>query len=63
MSICTSSGIVGARVRGIQEAKGDIFVILDSHIEVVEGWLEPLVKKIEEDARQAVSTSSILNHS
>lgn len=44
-------GIVGARMKGIQEAKGDVFVILDSHVEVVHGWLEPLVKKIQENPR------------
>lgn len=39
-------GIVGARMTGIHQAQGEIFVILDSHIEVQPGWLEPLVLPI-----------------
>eukprot|EP01054_Gregarina_sp_Poly1_P003206 Gregarina_sp_Poly_1__3205@NODE_1911_length_3099_cov_246_252639_g943_i1_p1_GENE_NODE_1911_length_3099_cov_246_252639_g943_i1NODE_1911_length_3099_cov_246_252639_g943_i1_p1_ORF_typecomplete_len714_score90_05Glycos_transf_2/PF00535_26/4_5e21Glyco_tranf_2_3/PF13641_6/5_3e21Glyco_transf_7C/PF02709_14/5_8e12Ricin_B_lectin/PF00652_22/1_3e07Glyco_tranf_2_2/PF10111_9/1_3e04Glyco_tranf_2_2/PF10111_9/0_00011Glyco_transf_21/PF13506_6/0_004Glyco_transf_21/PF13506_6/66RicinB_lectin_2/PF14200_6/0_00047_NODE_19 len=42
-------GIVGARMAGIRAASAPIFVILDSHIEVEPGWLEPLVDRIGED--------------
>ena len=36
-------GIANARHYGIQEAVGEIVVILDSHMEVSELWLEPLL--------------------
>ena len=39
------SGLVVARLKGIEEAKGEVFVVLDSHIEVQPVWLEPLVCK------------------
>eukprot|EP01054_Gregarina_sp_Poly1_P010591 Gregarina_sp_Poly_1__10590@NODE_789_length_6288_cov_66_296415_g577_i0_p1_GENE_NODE_789_length_6288_cov_66_296415_g577_i0NODE_789_length_6288_cov_66_296415_g577_i0_p1_ORF_typecomplete_len658_score87_69Glycos_transf_2/PF00535_26/6_3e21Glyco_tranf_2_3/PF13641_6/2_4e19Glyco_transf_7C/PF02709_14/2_9e16Glyco_tranf_2_2/PF10111_9/1_9e09Glyco_transf_21/PF13506_6/2_6e05Ricin_B_lectin/PF00652_22/11Ricin_B_lectin/PF00652_22/0_94CHGN/PF05679_16/0_095_NODE_789_length_6288_cov_66_296415_g577_i042086181 len=40
------TGIVGARLRGIREASGEAFVILDSHVEAQPGWLEALVYPI-----------------
>eukprot|EP00915_Cephaloidophora_sp_WS-2016_P000422 GHVH01000542.1.p1 GENE.GHVH01000542.1~~GHVH01000542.1.p1 ORF type:complete len:681 (+),score=74.78 GHVH01000542.1:1015-3057(+) len=43
------AGITRARVSGINLAKADIFVILDSHIEAEPGWLEPLTYKIMQD--------------
>jgi len=45
----TRAGIPKARISGINLAKSDIFVILDSHIECSPGWLEPLVYKIQQD--------------
>ena len=47
-------GIVGARVRGAEEAKFPILVFLDSHSEVSDGWLEPLVARIHEDPTRVV---------
>eukprot|EP01053_Blabericola_migrator_P001495 Blabericola_migrator_1__1494@NODE_1396_length_4631_cov_233_530456_g175_i4_p1_GENE_NODE_1396_length_4631_cov_233_530456_g175_i4NODE_1396_length_4631_cov_233_530456_g175_i4_p1_ORF_typecomplete_len643_score139_65Glycos_transf_2/PF00535_26/2_5e20Glyco_tranf_2_3/PF13641_6/1_6e18Glyco_transf_7C/PF02709_14/1_4e16Glyco_tranf_2_2/PF10111_9/1e09Glyco_transf_21/PF13506_6/0_00011Ricin_B_lectin/PF00652_22/2_1Ricin_B_lectin/PF00652_22/24CHGN/PF05679_16/0_15SP_CPropep/PF08999_10/4_3SP_CPropep/PF08999_10/5_3e02 len=43
------TGIVGARLLGIQESRGEAFTILDSHIEAQPGWLEALVAPIGED--------------
>ena len=40
-------GIAGSRLRGIQEARGGVVVILDSHMEVSVGWLEPLLNILE----------------
>eukprot|EP00920_Eleutheroschizon_duboscqi_P013979 GHVT01032734.1.p1 GENE.GHVT01032734.1~~GHVT01032734.1.p1 ORF type:complete len:551 (-),score=16.69 GHVT01032734.1:1849-3501(-) len=48
------TGIVGARMRGIRSAKAPIFAILDSHVEVSEKWLEPLVSRIAEERRSVV---------
>eukprot|EP00921_Rhytidocystis_pertsovi_P002634 GHVQ01004533.1.p1 GENE.GHVQ01004533.1~~GHVQ01004533.1.p1 ORF type:complete len:566 (+),score=57.63 GHVQ01004533.1:627-2324(+) len=45
------TGIVGARLLGINSTTSDIFVILDSHIEVSPGWLEPLLLRIHQDER------------
>lgn len=47
-------GIVGARLLGIENAKADIFVMLDSHIEVQHQWIEPLVDRIREDRRRII---------
>lgn len=43
------SGLVKARLRGIQESTADTFTVLDSHIEVEEGWCEPLMARIRGD--------------
>ena len=47
-------GIVGARNRGADEAKHEIILFLDSHAEVAEGWLTPLVARIHEDPTRVV---------
>eukprot|EP00922_Rhytidocystis_sp_ex-Travisia-forbesii_P016777 GHVS01025063.1.p1 GENE.GHVS01025063.1~~GHVS01025063.1.p1 ORF type:complete len:513 (+),score=92.87 GHVS01025063.1:109-1647(+) len=47
-------GIVGARLKGISESRSPIFVILDSHIEVENMWLEPLLQRIQEDRTRIV---------
>eukprot|EP00043_Microstomoeca_roanoka_P006139 m.60529 g.60529 ORF g.60529 m.60529 type:complete len:702 (+) comp13290_c0_seq2:77-2182(+) len=40
------SGLVKARLRGIKEARAQTFIVLDSHIEVQPGWLEPLMQNL-----------------
>lgn len=50
-------GIVGARVRGAEEAKYPVLVFLDSHSEVSPYWLEPLVAQIAEDPTRVVVPS------
>lgn len=50
----THNGIVGARNRGAREACHDVIVFLDSHSEVTEGWLPPLVSRIHEDRKRVV---------
>lgn len=51
------NGIVGARIRGAQEATHPIIVFLDSHSEVTTGWLEPLVERIHGDRTRVVVPS------
>lgn len=51
MKTTVNVGIVGARLLGIQNAAAEIFVILDSHIEVQPQWLEPLVSRIKQNRR------------
>lgn len=47
-------GIVGARNRGADEAKHPIILFLDSHAEVADGWLTPLVARIHSDPTKVV---------
>lgn len=48
------NGIVGARTRGAEESKYNIIVFLDSHGEVCDGWLEPLLDRIHGDSKRVV---------
>ena len=42
-------GLIRARMIGARQAKGDILIFLDAHVEVNKGWLEPLVAEIAQD--------------
>ena len=39
-------GLVRSRLAGAAVIKSDVLIFLDSHIEVTEGWLEPLLDPI-----------------
>jgi polypeptide N-acetylgalactosaminyltransferase len=47
-------GLIKARIRGTVAAKGQILVFLDSHIECMVGWLEPLVDRIARNPTNVV---------
>ncbi|EDO37266.1 predicted protein, partial [Nematostella vectensis] len=47
-------GLVPARLRGAEEARGEVLTFLDSHCEATPGWLEPLLVRIAEDRRNVV---------
>ena len=45
----TRGGLMRARTYAAEYATGDILVYLDSHCEVLPGWLEPLIEPIYKD--------------
>ncbi|EZG63626.1 glycosyltransferase-like family 2 protein [Gregarina niphandrodes] len=47
-------GIVKARLAGARAAQGQVLVVLDSHIEVNPGWLEPQLHRIAESPQSLV---------
>lgn len=48
------SGLMRARTRGALSATGDVLVFLDSHIEALNGWLEPMLERVRIDPRNVV---------
>uniref|UniRef100_A0A8R1I7G2 Polypeptide N-acetylgalactosaminyltransferase n=1 Tax=Caenorhabditis japonica TaxID=281687 RepID=A0A8R1I7G2_CAEJA len=49
------SGLIRARLTGSGMAKGKILLFLDAHVEVTDGWLEPLVGRVAEDRKRVVA--------
>ncbi len=47
-------GVTSARVLGFKNAKGPIIVSFDSHIEVIAGWLEPLLDRLKDAPKLTV---------
>lgn len=49
-----SKGLMTSRQTGINNAKSDVIVVMDSHLELAPGWLEPLVQRIKDDPKVMV---------
>ncbi|XP_056012812.1 polypeptide N-acetylgalactosaminyltransferase 5-like isoform X1 [Ostrea edulis] len=49
-----SKGLMTSRQTGINHAKSDVIIVMDSHIEVSPGWLEPLLQRIKDDPKVMV---------
>ena len=47
-------GLVRSRLKGAELTAGVVLTFLDSHCEVTEGWVEPLLTRIKEDRRNVV---------
>ena len=41
-----SIGVMETRLRGYEEASGEVVVFLDAHVEVNVGWLQPLCEQL-----------------
>ena len=54
-----------AKVYGARKATGDVIVFLDAHCEANEGWIEPLLARIQEERTAVVcpTIDSISAHS
>ena len=47
-------GLIRARLAGAKEATGQVLIFLDSHIEVANGWIEPILAQISEDRTRVI---------
>lgn len=50
-----NEGLIRAKMFGAAKASGEILLFLDSHCEVNEGWLEPLLDRIHEKRTRYVA--------
>ena len=53
-------GLIKARSIGVENAKFEVLTFLDSHIEVVEGWLEPLLQRLYQEPEIIVTPQIVV---
>ncbi|VDM29240.1 unnamed protein product [Toxocara canis] len=49
------SGLIRSRLEGSKISKGKVLLFLDAHVEVTEGWLEPLLYRVSTDRKRVVA--------
>ncbi|CAI5446693.1 unnamed protein product [Caenorhabditis angaria] len=49
-----NEGLIRAKIFGAKKARGPVLVFLDSHCEVNEGWLPPMLEQIKEQRTRVV---------
>lgn len=52
-------GLVRARLLGASVTTGDVLTFLDCHCECHDGWLEPLLHRLESSQRENLRTLSL----
>ncbi|VDM75672.1 unnamed protein product [Strongylus vulgaris] len=50
----SNQGLIRAKVFGARKARGEVLVFLDSHCEVNQEWLQPLLERIKEKPERVV---------
>ncbi|KJH53059.1 glycosyltransferase, group 2 family protein [Dictyocaulus viviparus] len=50
----SNQGLIRAKVFGARKARGEVLVFLDSHCEVNQDWLQPLLERIKEKPERVV---------
>ncbi|XP_060581213.1 polypeptide N-acetylgalactosaminyltransferase 12-like [Ruditapes philippinarum] len=50
-----SAGLMVARQTGINQCKAEYLITMDCHIEVVKGWLEPLLHRLKQNPKACLS--------
>lgn len=62
ISLTENYGFAGGYNRGLRELNQDIFVLLNSDVEVTPNWLEPLVTAFEERGELGIAHPKILSY-
>ena len=47
----TREGLIRSRIIGSKAAEGSILLFLDSHVEMGQGWIQPLLARVMEDPK------------
>lgn len=58
----TNTGFAGGYNKALQQVKADIFILLNSDVEVTPGWIEPVIKLMESDPAIAACQPKILSY-
>lgn len=62
ISLAKNYGFCGGYNRALKEVTADYYVLLNSDVEVTEGWLEPVIQVMEDDANIAAVQPKIKSY-